>query len=280
MSDFWMEHRYTPCNYQLPRHYENVYQILFMISGKILYQVGNKQYEVSKGGMIVLNTMEEHTLKVLEYPYERYIIQIKPDFFQQEVKYPEVIAVFIKRPASFSHLLRVSEPIWNYLYEVVREMEQEYRAKKKYWELYIGADLRRMFITIFRECADVLSMMKIGTGVMVAYNVMNYLNHHFTENVTIDDVANALFLNKDYISHVFKEETGYSLISYVISLRINQAKLLLAETDQSVTDIATACGYTDFTYFSKQFKQHTKMSPSRFRKEFRGKKGVGNQNET
>lgn len=178
MSDFWMEHRYTSSNYKLPYHFENVYQILFMISGKIQYQVGDKQYQVSKGGMIVLNTMEEHTLKVLEYPYERYIIQIRPDFFQQEVKYPEVIAVFIKRPANFSHLLRVSEPVWNYLYEIIQEMEREYRGQKKYWELYVGANLRRMFITIYRECADVLSIMKIGTGVTVAYNVMNYLNHH------------------------------------------------------------------------------------------------------
>lgn len=272
MSDFWMEHRYTSCNYMLPPHYENVYQILFLINGRIRYQVGDKEYEVSKGGMIVLNTLEEHTLKVLEYPYERYIIQIRPDFFQQEVKYPEVIAVFIKRPADFSHLLRVAEPIWNYLYDIIKEMEREYREKKKYWELYVGADLRRMFITIFRECADVLSIMKIGTGVTVAYNVMNYLNHHFTENVTVDSVAGALFLNKDYISHVFKEETGFSLIGYVISLRINQAKLLLSETNRSVTDIATACGYTDFAYFSKQFKQHTKLSPSQFRKQAMGKR--------
>ena len=267
MSDFWMAHRYTSCNYKLPSHYENVYQILFLLSGKIRYQVEGKEYIVSKGGMIVLNTLEEHTLEVLEYPYERYLIQIRPDFFQQEVRYPEVIAVFIKRPADFSHLLTVTEPVWNYLYDVIGEMEREFQTKKKYWELYIGANLRRMFITIFRECADLMSTMKIGTGVTVAYNVMNYLNHHFAENITVDDVAAALFLNKDYIAHVFKEETGHSLMQYVISLRINQAKLLLLETDRSVTEVAAACGYTDFTYFSKQFKQHANMSPSRFRKE-------------
>lgn len=220
----------------------------------------------------MLNTLEEHTLKVLEYPYERYVIQIRPDFFQHEVKYPEVIAVFIKRPADFSHLLTVTEPVWNYLHDVIREMEKEYLNRKKYWEMYVGADLRRMFITIFRECADVLSMMKIGNGVTVAYNVMNYLNHHFAEDISVNSIAAALFLNRDYISHVFKDETGYSVMAYVISLRINRAKLLLAETDRSITDIAMECGYTDFTYFSKQFKKHTNMSPSKFRKDASQKK--------
>lgn len=267
MDDFWIAHRFTSCNYKLPYHYENTYQMLFVIAGKILYRVSEKEYEVSRGGMIVLNTLEEHTLTVLEYPYERYVIQIRPDFFQHEVKYPEVIAVFIKRPADFSHLLTVTEPVWNHLYDVIQEMEREYLAKKKYWEKYIGADLCRMFITIFRECADALSMMRIGTRVTVAYNVMNYLNHHFMEEITVDNIAAALFLNKDYIAHIFKEETGYSLMGYVISLRINQAKLLLVETDRTITDIAIECGYTDFTYFSKQFKKHTSASPSKFRKE-------------
>jgi YesN/AraC family two-component response regulator len=267
MEDFWMERRYTSCNFNLPYHYENTYQILFVLKGKILYKVGTREYEVSKGGIIVLNTLEEHTLKVLEYPYERYLIQIRPEYFQNEVKYPEVIALFIKRPADFFHLLTVSEPVWNSLYDIVLEMEQEYKGKKKYWDIYIGANLRRMFIILFRECTDILSGIKLGSGVRIAYNIMNYLNHHYTEDITIDKVALALFMNKDYMAHLFRDETGYSLIGYVISLRINRAKLLLSETDKSISDIAVECGYSDFTYFSKQFKKHTNLSPSKFRKE-------------
>ena len=62
MEDFWMEHRYSSCCYQLEPHYEHTYQLVFLLKGKILYQVGEKQYEVSKGGMILLNSLEEHTL--------------------------------------------------------------------------------------------------------------------------------------------------------------------------------------------------------------------------
>lgn len=266
MDDFWIERRYDARDYKLPSHYESTYQILLILSGKIIYRVEGKKYEVSKGGIIVLNTLEDHSLQVLEYPYERYVIQIRPDFFQHEVKYPEVIAIFIKRPKNFSHLLTVSEPIWNYLYDIVLEMETEFLNRKTYWEMFVGADLRRMFITLFRECSDVLSMMKIGTGITLAYNVMNYLDHHFTENVSVDDIAAALFMNKNYIAHVFKDETGYSLMSYVISLRINRAKILLSSTDKSITDVAFECGYSDFNYFSKQFKKLIGITPSQFRK--------------
>ena len=75
-------------------------------------------------------------------------------------------------------------------------------------------------------------------------------------------------MNKHYISHVFKDETGYSLMDYAVSLRMNRAKAMLTETDRSISDIASDCGYTDFTYFSKKFKKHTNLSPSKFRKQF------------
>lgn len=266
MNNFSIEHRYDSGDFRLPYHYETTYQVLFVLEGKISYQVGNKKYETSRGGILVLNTMEEHTLRVLEYPYERYLIQIKSDFFLQEVQYPEIVAVFIKRPVDFSHLFTVSKPIWNTLYEIVQEMEQEYLRKNRYWEIYVGSDLRRMFILIFREHTDMLTIMKSKSSITIAYKIMNYLEHHFTEVITVDSVAESMYLNKNYIAHVFKNETGFSLMNYVICLRINRAKLLLLETDKNITDIAVECGYTDFTYFSKQFKKKTNLSPSQFRK--------------
>lgn len=269
MEDVRIEHRYNASNFTLDTHCENVYQVLLVTSGRVRYRVGEKIYEVGRGDVIVLNTLEEHGLEVLEYPYERYMIRVQPDFFQNEVKYPEVIAAFIKRPPDFSHLLTVSEPVWNYLYDIVLEMEREYNGKKKYWELYVGADLRRMFIMIYRECADVMTM-KVGHSVTVAYNIMNYINHHFTEDISVDKIAAELYLNKNYIAHIFKEETGYSLIAYAILLRINRAKLMLAKTDKSITQIATECGYDDFTYFSRQFKKTTGLTPSAYRKAYAG----------
>lgn len=87
MEDFWMEHRYSSCCYQLEPHYEHTYQLVFLLKGKILYQVGEKQYEVSKGGMILLNSQEEHTLKVLEYPYERVYHPDQSSVFSERDQY-------------------------------------------------------------------------------------------------------------------------------------------------------------------------------------------------
>ena len=86
MEDVRIEHRYNASHFKLDNHYENVYQMLLITNGRIRYRVGNKTYETGRGGVIVLNTLEEHELEVLEYPYERYLIRVQPDFFQNEVK--------------------------------------------------------------------------------------------------------------------------------------------------------------------------------------------------
>lgn len=82
MEDVCIEHRYHASNFKLGNHHENVYQMLLITNGRIRYHVGNRSYEVGKGGIIVLNTLEEHDLEVLEYPYERYMIRVQPDFFR------------------------------------------------------------------------------------------------------------------------------------------------------------------------------------------------------
>lgn len=145
--------------------------------------------------------------------------------------------------------------------QMVPEFPKEDRSKYELW-FTIGWPYQT---TIYRECADVMTM-KIGHSVTVAYNIMNYINHHFAEEITVDKIAAELYLNKNYIAHVFKEETGYSLIGYAIALRINRAKVLLTKTDKSITQVAAECGYDDFTYFSRQFKKSTSLTPSAYRK--------------
>ena len=106
MEDVRIEHRYNASDFKLGNHHENVYQMLLITNGRIRYRVGSKTYETGRGGILVLNTLEEHDLEVLEYPYERYMVRVQPDFFQNEVKYPEVIAAFIKRRRTSPTCLR------------------------------------------------------------------------------------------------------------------------------------------------------------------------------
>ncbi len=94
--------------------------------------------------------------------------------------------------------------------------------------------------------------------------VKDYIASHLDEEMTRESLAALVYLNPDYLSHMFKKETGSSLTSYIIDARIAEAKCLLSQGSLSIRDIAIACGFQNVSYFSKQFKKATGMTPRKW----------------
>ena len=97
--------------------------------------------------------------------------------------------------------------------------------------------------------------------------VKDYINAHFSEDITRSSMARVVFLNPDYLARIFKKETGQSLGAYVKERRIFEAKKLLAETGVQVNEIALRVGFDNSSYFSHIFHQHTGMTPNEYRKQ-------------
>ena len=95
--------------------------------------------------------------------------------------------------------------------------------------------------------------------------VKAYIESHLSDELDRDTLAAMVYLNADYLSHLFKKDTGSSLINYVIDRRIARSKELLAKGEMSIRDIAITCGFQNISYFSRQFKKSTGMTPRQFK---------------
>lgn len=100
----------------------------------------------------------------------------------------------------------------------------------------------------------------------IVETIREYMDHHFQENLSRDDLSRLVFLNPDYLSRLFKKEVGMSISSYLIQKRINMARELLNTTRTPVSVISSQVGYDNFAYFTKVFKEKTGMSPNEYRK--------------
>ncbi len=98
--------------------------------------------------------------------------------------------------------------------------------------------------------------------------VRDYLRDHFAESVSLDDLSSMFFINKYYLTRLFREQYGMTISAYVLELRINHAKQLLRFSDHSLEQIAAICGFYDLSYFSRKFKKAEGISPSAFRKQW------------
>lgn len=94
----------------------------------------------------------------------------------------------------------------------------------------------------------------------------DYISKNFANPIKLDEVAAAVHLSPTYFSSLFKQVTGSNFIDYLIQVRIDEAKMLLRTTNNSIPSIAALCGYSDDKYFSQQFKKIVGLRPTAYRK--------------
>ena len=98
--------------------------------------------------------------------------------------------------------------------------------------------------------------------------VKEYLDEHYTEKIALDDLSEHFFINKFYLSKIFRETYGTTVNNYLISKRITRAKQLLRFTDMTVDEVGAAVGMGDANYFSRMFRKMEGISPREYRKQW------------
>ena len=98
--------------------------------------------------------------------------------------------------------------------------------------------------------------------------IKDYLDFHYPETIRLDDLAETFYINKFYLTRIFREQFGVSINAYLLSLRITHAKQLLRFTDFSIEKIGIQCGMKDANYFSRMFKKVEGISPGEYRRQW------------
>lgn len=96
--------------------------------------------------------------------------------------------------------------------------------------------------------------------------IYTYVQEHLTEDFTVSSVAREMNISIYYLSHLFKTVTGISILEFRNEARLTKAKHLLINTDNSISEIALQCGYSNASYFAEIFSRSEKVSPTDFRK--------------
>lgn len=104
--------------------------------------------------------------------------------------------------------------------------------------------------------------------------VISYIDGHFTEKLSLDDIASRFYISKYYLSHSFKKEFKTSIMQYVLMKRISLAKEMLRYSSDSIETIAAKCGIYDAGYFNKLFKKFESMTASHYRNIWKGKTSI------
>ncbi|MCI5971038.1 MAG: AraC family transcriptional regulator [Oscillospiraceae bacterium] len=96
--------------------------------------------------------------------------------------------------------------------------------------------------------------------------IKKYVNRHYAEDITIEQLCKIFSCSRSYICHTFKVKTGHTFHEHLTAIRLRSAKSLLLHSNLSVSEIAYSVGFNDSNYFSSTFKSHVGLSPMAYRK--------------
>ncbi len=131
----------------------------------------------------------------------------------------------------------------------------------------VSPDMLLSYFKIMTICAQYLTLSNALPSVKptVAELAKKYINDNLSSKIGINELCEALGCSKSTLMSAFKRSYGVTLNTYITELRLTRAKILLAEGNMSINEIATATGFSDQSYFSKVFSSAHGVSPSEWR---------------
>lgn len=139
------------------------------------------------------------------------------------------------------------------------------RIRKRFQEYGDYRELRLRFKELVLQLLELSEKTQVDKNGLIILRCHHYLQQHFMEELSLESVAARYHFNASYFSHLFKLRTGMNFSEYILELRINKAKRLLAESDVKIAEISEQCGFRTPAYFNKMFKREVGLSPNTFR---------------
>ncbi|MFB9328231.1 AraC family ligand binding domain-containing protein [Paenibacillus aurantiacus] len=133
-------------------------------------------------------------------------------------------------------------------------------------DLLLQSILYRFLAELINTADDATDTRPVATKETYIRQAVEWIGHHYSQRITVEEIARKIGLNRTYLSSLFQERLGMSLQGYLLHVRMKQAAELLRQPELSVSDVSRSVGYLDPFLFSKMFKKTVGQSPSQYRK--------------
>lgn len=246
-------------------HFHPYYEIYYLYSGKRRIFVNDTLYTLGRGDMLLIDKNVLHrTTYISDEKHERFAINFSDKYliplFDQYSK--EVVLDCFQLPFLTIHYKRRE-----YIEDLFQKLIYESNHLDDFSEYLIQIYLQELIIFLLRyQKNEAQSQIPINMTDEVIQNTAKYIRSHYNQPITLNIAAEYANMSTTYFSKKFKSVTGFGFKEYLCKIRLTEASKRLLETNDSITDIAFACGFSDSNYFGDVFKKLKGISPLQYRK--------------
>ena len=257
-------------------HKHTFIEIVYVVSGSAIHQTATGSYEVSAGDVIVVNYDTPHAFHELtgDQRFAAYDLMFTPDFLDTSLMSANDFGELCSSVLFYSLFpqqqtigpdLHLAGSSYNSFGELFNRIYMEFSGKQKGYLGLVRAYVTELIIKMFRRM-DSAAERKISSRQKEAVSAaLAYLKENYHTHITLEELAMHIFLSKDYLNRIFRENIGMPVNAFLQKLRVEEACRLLSTTEMSVVEIGAACGFPDTKALYAAFKRCMQMTPGEYR---------------
>lgn len=243
---------------KFPNHFHEYYVIGFIEKGQRFLSCKNKEYIIEPGDLLLFNPHDNHTCEQIDGKTLDYrCINIQPENMSKaifEITGKEHLPYFTPQVVFHSELVAVLRE----LHQMIIEEEKDFRKEEIYFFL---------LEQLVEEYTEQQVPADRAEQSMEVIAICEFLEEHYMENITLDDLCKLIGLSKYYLLRSFTKQKGISPYSYLETIRIDKAKKML-EQGLPPMEAALQTGFVDQSHFSNFFKKFIGLTPKQYMKIF------------
>ena len=250
-------------------HFHHLYEMILVDEGVAEFNINGKIYLLHQNEIIFISNLEKHSVRILEYPYNRTVITMTTNFTLFNIKEPLLVSLLSHRPPNFPYVFSLSPEVFSKVKRLANDLIDECELKDYFWLNRSASIISGMLIDIYRYDPVYFQSSEKTNVTSVILEIQKFISANFREEISLDVLSEKFFFSTFYISRKFKEITGYNIKNYIILNRMAIAKELLRLSSKSILEISVEVGYENVDQFTRIFKQYDGLSPSNYRAEYR-----------
>lgn len=239
-------------------------ELLLVLDGEIEVNKNGVCHIMEKGDIILINSNMGHATMARKPNSVAMVVHFDPIYFSYWIKDYKNIRFKCVSDESTRNL-----PEFRNIYHTVLEMASYMGSEDSVDQIIYESLFHNLIGQLFMHFRpDMLNNNDAGyiTKNENVIRLIDYLNKHFREKITLDDLVDVTGYNKSYISQIMKQNLGINYYEYLTRVRMREAVFSLTNTDEKISDIAFANGFSDVKSFNTAFKDRFGKSPSQYRK--------------
>lgn len=244
-------------------HHHDFYEVYFFLSGNVQYNIESHSYLLTPGDVLLISPMELHQpmFGSEHREYERIVLWIDKQFLEGfSQPGASFTACFDTDNPNHSNLLRPEGVQRQFLMFLLEQLLSEGSSKEPYQEIAAMSYLAQVLVLLNRLALQQQREPSAAAQDSAVYSVLGYINEHYNEALTLDDLANRFFVSKYHLAREFQRLVGTSVHRYIVQKRLVMAKQMLSSGKPS-SEVYQSCGFGDYSNFYRAFKAEYQISP-------------------